>query len=173
MILKPQDILLLLKLVAQGEKSWSYSQLAMSIGLSPSETHAAMRRSLEAQLASEAAGNPRPNLRNLYEFLAHGIRFVFVPEMKEITRGLPTAHAGPPLNQIIVPADEPPPVWPHPEGPVRGIAFSPLYKSVPFAAMQDEQLYELLALVDAIRGGRARERKLAIDALADRLGMSG
>jgi len=171
-MLKPQDILLLLKLVAQGEKSWSYSQLALSIGLSPSEAHAAMRRSLGSQLASEAAEHPRPNLRNLYEFLVHGIRYVFVPEKKEITRGLPTAYAGPPLNKVIVPADEPPPVWPHPEGPVRGIAFSPLYKSVPFAAMQDEKLYELLALVDAIRGGRARERKLAIDALTNRLVIS-
>jgi hypothetical protein len=56
---------------------------------------------------------------------------------------------------------EPPPVWPDANGDVRGESFAPLYKSVPVAARKDPKLYELLALVDAIRGGRARERELA------------
>jgi hypothetical protein len=63
----------------------------------------------------------------------------------------------------------PPPVWPDPEGEVRGTATSPIYKSVPKAARQDEQPYELLVLVDAIRGGRAREREIAIKELRERL----
>lgn len=33
--------------------------------------------------------------------------------------------------------DEPAPVWPDPEGPERGQAFSPLYRSVPKAARKD------------------------------------
>ncbi|NCB39610.1 MAG: hypothetical protein EOM80_12680 [Erysipelotrichia bacterium] len=48
-------------------------------------------------------------------------------------------------------------------------AFMPLYKSVPKAAMADPYLYELLALVDAIRGGRAREKNLAVKELQKRL----
>ncbi|MGC1646779.1 MAG: hypothetical protein WA741_13190 [Candidatus Sulfotelmatobacter sp.] len=62
-----------------------------------------------------------------------------------------------------------PPVWPNPAGLVRGIAFSPLYKNVPQAALRDPQLYELLALVDAIREGRAREREIAIRELTVRI----
>jgi hypothetical protein len=40
---------------------------------------------------------------------------------------------------------------------------------VPDAARSDPKLYELLALVDAIRVGRARERKLAESELEKRL----
>jgi hypothetical protein len=40
---------------------------------------------------------------------------------------------------------------------------------VPHAALRDPALYELLALVDAIRDGRARERNLAERVLVRRL----
>jgi hypothetical protein len=52
---------------------------------------------------------------------------------------------------------------------VRGESFSPLYKSAPSAAKKDSKLYQLLALVDAIRGGRARERDIAKKELKKRL----
>jgi hypothetical protein len=61
------------------------------------------------------------------------------------------------------------PVWPDPEGEVRGEELRPLYRSVPEAARRDPALYELLALVDAIRAGRARERTIAIEELKRRL----
>ena len=62
-----------------------------------------------------------------------------------------------------------PPVWPWPEGDTRGIGFEPSYAKVPQAALRDRDLYELLALVDAIRDGRARERNIAERDLVDRL----
>ena len=96
----------------------------------------------------------------LLEFLVHGARYAFPPDRGGVTRGLPTAHAAPPLASEIVGSDLPP-VWPDPEGTVRGEAFSPLYRSAPAAARRDARLYSCLALLDAIRGGRARERKLA------------
>ena len=74
-----------------------------------------------------------------------------------------------PLKHHISPGSDPPPVGPDPEGSVRGIAFEPLYPTVPAAAKRDPQLYELLALVDAIRDGRARERKIAEKELVKRL----
>ena len=52
---------------------------------------------------------------------------------------------------------------------MRGVEFSPLYKNVPAAAQRDPKLYELLALVDAIRDGRTRERELAIRELTIRI----
>ena len=51
----------------------------------------------------------------------------------------------------------------------QGYAFSPLYPSVPVVALRDASLYELLALVDAICDGRARERNLAAKELESRL----
>jgi hypothetical protein len=40
---------------------------------------------------------------------------------------------------------------------------------VPKAVAHDDALYELLALVDAVRDGRARERELAVKELTARL----
>jgi hypothetical protein len=68
----------------------------------------------------------------------------------------------PSLRDLIMQPDEAPPVWPDPLGQVRGYEFCPLYSSVPYACKVDPKLYELLALVDAIRDGRARERKITI-----------
>lgn len=168
-ILKPQDILVVLKLVALGQRPWSYAWLAVNLGMSPSQLHSAVRRALAAQLAVKKEDVITPHIRNLEEFLVHGLRYVFVAEIGRLTRGIPTAYAAPPLDKHFPESAEPPPVWPDPEGTVRGLAFSPLYKLAPQAARSDPALYELLALLDAIRGGRARERDLAIKELSKRL----
>lgn len=169
MQLKPQDILVLLKLIAIGQQDWTYNRLAIELGMSPSEIHAAVKRALEAGLASQRDKWIAPNVRNLEEFLCHGIRYAFVVERGGMTRGMPTAHAAPPLDEMFVSDGEPIPVWSDAEGSVRGLSFSPLYKSAPIAAKTDSKLYELLVLVDAIRGGRARERSYAINVLKQRL----
>ncbi|MEW8525739.1 MAG: hypothetical protein AB2552_22110 [Candidatus Thiodiazotropha endolucinida] len=168
MVLKPQDILVLLKLVTLGGRPWSYSQMAIELGMSPSEVHGAVKRAIRADLVLKIDMEIQPNYRNLEEFLIHGIRYAFVPERGEMTRGMPTAHATPPLSEKIVPDQEPPPVWPDPQGEIRGMIFSPLYRSAPEASRNYPALYELLALVDAIRGGKARERNIAVKELTRR-----
>ncbi len=50
-----------------------------------------------------------------------------------------------------------------------GSSIMPLFKSVPEAAHKDERLYEMLALVDAIRLGNQREANLARDRFDDRI----
>jgi hypothetical protein len=110
----------------------------------------------------------------LEEFLIYGVRYAFPTQEKAMTRGMPTAWAAPPLvGELAAAADAPRPVWPDANGEARGAAVEPLYKSVPQAARRDAALYELLALVDAIRIGRARERKLAESMLRSRLQAAG
>ncbi|MES9813721.1 MAG: hypothetical protein ABW150_11590 [Candidatus Thiodiazotropha sp.] len=167
-MLKPQDILVLLKLLTLGGRPWSYSQMAIELGMSSSEVHGAVKRAIRADLALKIDMEIQQNFRNLEEFLIHGIRYAFAPERGEMTRGMPTAHAAPPLSEKIVPDREPPPVWPDPQGETRGMIFSPLYRSAPEASRNDPALYELLALVDAIRGGKARERNIAVKELTRR-----
>jgi hypothetical protein len=167
MILKPQDIVILLKLVAIGKRQWSYSTLASELAMSPSEVHSGIKRAAAARLYDSQQNVPI--MQALQEFLLHGVKYAFPPDRGHLTRGIPTSYAAPPLNSLIVQSNEPPPVWPDPEGKVRGYDFSPLYRSVPMAAAQDNILYELLALVDAIRDGRARERELAVKLLNERL----
>lgn len=158
-MLKPQDILVLLKLVVWKRESWSYQELAESVSMSPSEVHAGLNRAHTAGLVD--ADKKRPNRTALLEFLVHGLRYAFAPERGGQTRGVPTGHAAPAAKGVFRVSDEPPPVWPSSEGRVRGFAFSPLYRSVPEAAGQDKALYRLLVLVDLVRGGNARERKWA------------
>jgi len=169
MVLKPQDVVVLLKLVSIGPANWTHNSLAVQLSMSASEVHAAVKRAQAANLMWIDSGRARPNISNLQEFLVHGLKYVFVPERGELARGIPTGFAAPPLSGALSAGDEPPPVWPDPEGRVRGMAFSPLYKSVPKAVGDDPLLYELLVLVDAIRGGRARERNIAIKELKKRL----
>jgi len=170
MILKPQDILVLLKLLTLQKQSWSYAWLGVQLGMSPSQLHASVKRILKSQLAVKRGDTVVPNVRNLEEFVVHGLKYVFVPEKGEITRGMPTAYAAPFLMENFQASSDLPPVWPDKDGTVRGEAFSPIYKLAPRAAQMDDELYELLTIVDAIRGGKARERKLAIDAFRERLG---
>ena len=86
-----------------------------------------------------------------------------------VVRGIPTAHSAPPLNLTIVASTTDNYVWANSKGSLRGQAIVPLYKTVPKIALEDQALYELLALVDAIRVGKAREVKLAIEELEQRL----
>jgi len=173
MSLKSQDILFLLKLVSLGNRAWSYNELAVELFMSPSQVHASAKRSLNASLAIQSNSTIQVNIRNLTEFLVCCVRYVFVPERGSLNRGMPTLYAAAPLNDEFIQSNEPPPVWPDPEGKVRGESFSPLHKSAPSAAKKDPGLYELLVLVDAIRGGKARERDYAIKELKKRMDKYG
>lgn len=169
-MLKSQDIYVLLKLVAIGDRHWSYADLAVELGLSPSQLHASVKRAVEAQLAVRQEEKIVPHFRNLEEFLIHGLKYVFRTKPGHMTRGMPTSASAEPLNSMFVASDsEFPPVWPDPDGEVRGLAFAPLYKQAPKAARKDRNFYGLLTLADAIRSGRAREREVAVKELKIRL----
>ena len=165
--MKGQDILVLLKLSCWTGETWSYAALADALGMSASEAHAAVRRAEEAGLYSRQTR--RPHREALREFLVHGVRYVFPARPGAIVQGLPTSYAAPPLNQKICFHDREAPVMPLAKGPVRGPEIVPLYPSAPRAASHDDRLYQLLALVDALRTGRAQDRKIAGELLTDLL----
>jgi len=169
MNLKPQDIMVALKLCTYDSKRPPMSMIAIDLNMSPSEIHAAIKRLQQARLLHGSELHDKPNISALEEFLLHGVKYAFPAEHGEVTRGLPTSFAAPPLKDEIVSGDELPPVWPWRDGETRGIALEPLYRTAPAAALRDPILYELLALVDAIRDGRARERKIAEKELISRL----
>jgi hypothetical protein len=141
-------------------QQWSYPALSHELSMSASEVQAGAKRAAAARLMDMDRKIPLKS--NILEFLIHGVKYAYPPDRGGITRGMPTGYAAQPLRDLIMQPDEPPPVWPDSEGQVRGYEFSPLYSSVPHACRVDQKLYELLALVDAIRDGRARERKNAI-----------
>jgi hypothetical protein len=169
MQIKPQDVVVLLKLTLHPNGRPPFVQLALDLGMSASEVHAAVRRLRAARLLHAPDTGDQPILYALQEFLIHGLKYVFPADRGELTRGVPTSYAAEPLRSLIAQGSEPPPVWPCAEGTARGLSFSPLYKTVPQAALRDVALYELLALADALRDGRTRERKLAEQELISRL----
>lgn len=166
MITKPQDVVVALKL-SLGGGALSYAELGKDLGISASEVHAAVRRLTEARLVDPETKDVR--LIALRNFLVHGVPYAFPARPKEVTRGMPTAWAAPKMSSQFNSADQLPPVWSDPDGQVQGVLVEPLYASVPGAARRDPELYYLLALVDALRMGRARERAFAEKELAEHL----
>jgi hypothetical protein len=169
MVLKPQDVYVALKIVAGEADRAPYSRLAAELVMSPSEVHASVQRAQCSHLLHGPRLKNRPNFSALEEFLLHGLKYVFPPERGELTRGVPTSYAAGPLRNMIAQGNEPVPVWPYEQGKQRGIAFEPLYKTAPIAALLDPSFYEYLALADALRDSRVRERKIAETELCRRL----
>jgi len=169
-LLRPQDLVVLLRLSLQQGTPPTYAVLGGELGLTASEVHAGLERATLAQLArKDSAGKASVVREALRMFVQHGARYAFPATRGEMTRGMPTGYAAPPLKDRIVQPNEPPPVWPHKAGSVRGAAFYPLYPTVPDAAARNSALYELLVLFDAVRGGSPRERAIAMQMLDEHL----
>lgn len=184
--MKGQDILLLLKLVslerqqqeaaASGINADAFSMRALeeSTGISKSEVNGALRRCYDVGLAKpeRKTAIPRTNTKALYEFIVYGLKYVFPVRIGTIGRGIPTAHAAPVLAGKLLSGGEFIYVWEDAHGKSQGLIVPPLFKTVPKAARQDDELYAMLALVDAIRLGSEREAGLAKKLLAEYLGRS-
>jgi hypothetical protein len=160
-----QDVALLLKLAIQNGPQVPSKNLAESLFISPSEVSKALKRCADSGLLHLSSGEKRVNRSALMEFLAHGLKYVFPPAKGPLVRGVPTAAAAEPLKSRLLEDGEPPAVWPYAAGKVRGMSLAPLYKGAPKAALLDPKFYSVLALCDAIRSGRTRERNLAVELL--------
>ena len=165
-MLLPQDLYILLKLSCLKD-SWTFRTLSEQLFLSVSQIHSGLKRAEAAGLY--AARHKRPISQCVEELIVHGVRYVFAAPAGTLVLGMQTSYAAPPLNSIIVASAAPPPVWPFAEGKVMGYTIEPLHPCAPKAALLDERFYELLCLVDAIREGRARERKIAEKEIHERI----
>ncbi len=134
-----------------------YLPMAQGLYLGVAEVHRGVRR-LEAAGLVEA-GERHVNRQALLEFLVHGVRYVFPPMLGADAQGIPTAAAASPLAGKL--PEAPAVVWVADGGAARGRSLVPLYGMAPRAALADEYLYRVLALVDVLRLGQLRERRLA------------
>lgn len=174
--MKGQDILILLKLVClqQSEApkdSYSVRALSASTGVGKSEVSNSLSRSAAAGLMKHDRKSkvPKANIRALLEFIPNGLKYVFPAKAGDLVRGIPTAFAAPGLAGKLMSAGDYMPVWPDAHADTMGVKIDPLFKSVPEAVKQDQNLYDFLALADAIRLGNPRESQLAIQLLKERL----
>lgn len=190
MILKPQDTLLVLKYwsikglvlnalqvspdqVAESgrtapeeiSKKPSVRQLAESIQISPGEISKSTQRLVAAKLVIEREGEYLAEKSGLLDWLCYGVRHAYPIEIIGYGRGMPTAWNCPLVKTDIMPPD-PPIVWAVSGGSVEGSMIKPSHASIPFAASNDDLLYEALSLVEAIRMGKPRELAVAREALS-------
>ncbi|WP_373512470.1 hypothetical protein [Persicitalea sp.] len=179
--MRPQDIVILLEIIATFYKSnigWPDSSLmmipqhptnkaiALSLKISEAEVSESLRRSAYAGLLDDPKYK-RINKKALLDFLLCGLKYVFPVQPGALSRGVPTAHSAPPLEDVIM-SDEKY-VWKFAEGKVRGQLIEPLYPTVPEVVANDSELYKLLTLTDAIRIGSARVVRLASEELEKRI----
>jgi len=164
--MRPQDILVLLKIITMQNHEWRNIDIANALNLSPSEVSEALNRSKIAKLIDGKKKSVNPN--SFKEFLIYGLKYVFPVEPGAIVRGIPTAYSAPPISESISQGGDIY-VWPYARGIKRGQAIEPLYKTIPEVAPKDNSLYELLAITDTLRIGRAREIKIAIEELEKRM----
>jgi len=159
--MRPQDIVILLKILTVAEPHWQYRDLAASLYLSISEVSESLHRSHTAGLIDES--KRKIHRQSLMDFIRYGLPYVFPQVPGTMVTGIPTAHSYPFYSKLF--KSELNYVWPDTEGNMRGLVIQPLYPSVVKAVKQDELLYKLLASIDIIRVGRTRELKVAIEEL--------
>lgn len=163
--MRPQDIVILLKISAKGSKYWQMKDLSIELGISSSEVSESLNRSMFAGLI---ASDKKTLMKSaLLEFLKHGLKYVYPQKPGALVRGMPTAHSCSPLKEMINSGEQY--VWTWAEGTQRGQSIEPLHPLVPQACKNDEKLYNLLALTDALRVGKGREQNLAIKELEKRI----
>jgi predicted transcriptional regulator len=163
--MRPHDLAVLLKIVRKGTSEWAMKDLAYELGISSSEISESINRSRIAGLIS--VNKQTVHGLALFDFLRSGLQYVYPQQPGAITRGIPTAHSAPPLKDRIL--GEESFVWAFPKGNTRGQVIEPLHPKIPDACLRDEKFYELIALCDAIRAGKARERQMAVDYIKDRI----
>ncbi|MFZ5469590.1 MAG: hypothetical protein ACOZIN_09150 [Myxococcota bacterium] len=163
--LKPQDVVVALKLACVPQ--WNYQGLQAALRMSSSTIHEAVRRLSRARLFNPQ--RRRVVRADLIEFLEHGVRFAFPVVLGAPVLGVPTASSAEPLRHRLLSGDERTCVWPSKVGSVRGRSVVPLHPGVPEAVRDDPKLHRLLAIVDALRVGDARERELAAEELRKEL----
>jgi predicted transcriptional regulator len=163
--MRPQDIVILLKIVSLKSDDWKMSDLAYDLKISQSEISEGLHRCKTARLIDPS--KKKVFKASLTEFLLYGLKYVFPVEPGAMVKGILTCHSAQPLSDLI--ASNEVYVWAFPKGNAKGQAIEPLYKTVPEIALKNKELYELLTLVDAIRIGRPREFNLASAELKNRL----
>ncbi|MGH2939942.1 MAG: hypothetical protein ACRDPE_17665 [Solirubrobacterales bacterium] len=165
-MIKEADIYVLGGLLAH-EGEWTYRSLADDLHV----PHAVVQRALSR---AQEAGLYVPHRRELHrahfeEFAVHALRFVAPARLGPLTSGVPAAWAAEPMAKAIFSSgDDPPPVWPHAEGGVRGQAVEPLHEAAPEAVRDWAEFGEVLSSLDSLRVGDVRVRQVAEDFLAAR-----
>jgi hypothetical protein len=161
--LRPSDIVIACQLTISHDVP--FAQLASETGISVGECHNAVRRLGAASLLNPLARRPASEV--LIRFLVNGVPHAFPAQVGPSVVGVPTALSAPVFEAHVTGQDRY--VWPDLDGTMQGLALTPLFARAAELPNRNPQLYELLAIVDTLRVGQVREKKLAEQLLERRL----
>jgi hypothetical protein len=209
-MLKPQDILVLVKLLSIQNRlrtssnfSSAYSNdysdfylkrslshllsvrgLAESIVIGKSEVSECKKRLVKVGLLVIHNQNFSQRLdlasldwdiikRGFLNLVIYSFQYFFFPaELKSMDFGIPTAFSKEGLNSSLAYSSPIPYIWPiQTYKSISGIAIEPMHKSIPYAAIEDEYLYEIFAIIDIFRIGSPREKHIAEKLFLEILGL--
>ena len=164
--MRPQDVVILLKIMTYGKEYWRLTDLSKDLQISQSEVSNGLGRNHLAGLYN--SGRRQVNTLSLREFLIYGLKYVFPPQLGTSARGIATAHSASPIKEQIAGGRDTY-VWSYYKGTKRGSSIVPLYENIPKFIENDIELYEYLVIIDTLRIGKAREIEIAIQELDKRL----
>lgn len=163
-MLNGNDVLVLVWLAAH-PGPWTFRALGENMKMDVAALHRSVGRLKSVKLLDSER---QLNRANVEEFLLHGVPYVIPGNLGAEGRGIPTAWGVEPLRGALA-STGPSPVWPSPHGMSRGPVLEPLSEAAVDLVSNDPEMSQWLGLVDAIRVGRARERKLASSELRRRI----
>jgi len=163
-MLKGQDIGLIIKLLLKQQSSQiiEHTILAYELHISQSEVSKGMLRLEKASLISRYEDKIiEIHKHALLEMLVYGLKYFMGAELNIEQRGIPTAYSSPYLIKELVSKDSY--VWPHINGQSKGLALTPLYKTLPHALYKfpDDDFYKIMSIIELLRLGGSREITIA------------
>ena len=153
--------------------SLSIRGLAEAVVISKSEVAESLKRLIKIGLLIVTSNSPfkrlelvemqwKTNRRALLDLIIYSFQYFFHTEVGAIDIGIPTVFNNKKLSDHLSYSSSLPYIWPAQSyQSISGLAVEPLYKSVPYAALDDNFLYEVFALIDVFRIGSPREKKIA------------
>lgn len=164
-MLRPLDVGVLLYLSVHPRES--FAAMAEMLGISKSTAHGSVQRLVQSRLVSRVNdATALVALGPTVDFVRYGVPYAYAPRTVPRARGVMTGLGALPLSGYRLDLDPAPLVWPSTLGATMGVGVEPLIPAAPDLPNRDARLYELFALVDALRVGDAREREVAREEIA-------
>ena len=153
--------------------SLSIRGLAEAVVISKSEVSESLKRLIKIRLLLLTSNSPfkrlelvemqwKTNRKALIDLIIYSFQYFFYTEASVIDIGIPTVFNNKKLSNHLSYSSSLPYIWPAQSSKsVSGLSVEPLYKSVPYAALDDGFIYEVFCLIDVFRIGSPREKKIA------------
>jgi len=167
-MLKGQDIAILIKLLLkqQAKDKIEFKNIAYELYISQSEVTKSIKRLEKSRLLTRYSDDSiELHKHELMELFVYGVKYLFSAEINIATRGMAAAYSSPHFKKIILSEDTY--VWPYINGNTKGLALTPIYKTLPNALDRtpDEKFYAIISALDLLRLRGKRENKIAKEIL--------